>query len=41
VSAYFDPQATGTEGTPEHSWSFWIIAVAAVVLNDWFDYYHT
>jgi len=24
----------------EHSWSFWIIVVVAVVLNGWFDYYH-
>jgi hypothetical protein len=25
---------------PEHSWGFWIIVVAFVVLNGWFDYYH-
>ena len=25
---------------PKHSWSFWIVVVAIVMLNGWFDYYH-
>ena len=25
---------------PKRTWSFWMVVVAAVVLNGWFDYYH-
>jgi hypothetical protein len=30
----------GLFGPPEHSWTFWIVVVAGVTVNGWFDYYH-
>jgi hypothetical protein len=32
--------ASWFEWPTKHSWSFWIVVVALVMLNGWFDYYH-